>query len=60
MAMPEHLREVLLLGYFQQMPYQGIAEALGVPLGTVKSRLHAAVSHFARRWESIGKRFDND
>ena len=60
MEMPEHLREVLLLGYFQQMPYKDIAEALGVPLGTVKSRLHAAVSHFARRWESIGKRFEHD
>jgi RNA polymerase sigma-70 factor, ECF subfamily len=60
MDMPEHLREVLLLGYFQQMPYKDIAEALGVPLGTVKSRLHAAVSYFARRWEPIGKQFKHD
>jgi RNA polymerase sigma-70 factor, ECF subfamily len=60
MDMPEHLREVLLLGYFQQMPYKDIAEALGVPLGTVKSRLHAAVSYFARRWESIGKQFEHE
>jgi RNA polymerase sigma-70 factor, ECF subfamily len=57
MDMPEHLKEVLLLGYFQQMPYKEIAEVLSVPLGTVKSRLHAAVNHFARRWETTAKRF---
>lgn len=45
--MPEHLREVLVLGYYHQFPYKEIAETLGIPLGTVKSRLHAAVAHFA-------------
>lgn len=46
-AMPEHHREILLLAYFQKMPYQQIAEALELPLGTVKSRLHAAVATFS-------------
>ncbi len=50
--MPEHLREVLLLAYFQQMPYKEVAEAIGVPLGTVKSRLHAAVGTFGQLWKS--------
>lgn len=45
--MPTHLREVLLLGYYQRFPYKEIAEVLGIPLGTVKSRLHAAVAAFA-------------
>ncbi|MFH1418671.1 MAG: sigma-70 family RNA polymerase sigma factor [Planctomycetota bacterium] len=45
--MPEILREVLVLGYFQRFSYKEIARMLDVPLGTVKSRLHAAVSHFA-------------
>lgn len=45
--MPDHLREVLVLGYYQRMPYKEIAEVLNIPLGTVKSRLHAAVNHFA-------------
>jgi len=45
--MPSHLREVLVLGYYQRFPYREIAEIIGIPLGTVKSRLHAAVSHFA-------------
>ena len=60
MEMPEHLREVLLLCYFHHMPYKDVAEALSVPLGTVKSRLHAAVSHFADRWQSIGRKFADD
>lgn len=57
MEMPENLRDVLLLSYFHQLSYKDIAEVLGVPLGTVKSRLHAAVGQFARRWESMRKRF---
>ena len=51
-AMPEHLREILLLSYFHQFPYKQISEILDIPLGTVKSRLHAAVAHFAERWRS--------
>ncbi|MBV8779845.1 MAG: sigma-70 family RNA polymerase sigma factor, partial [Phycisphaerae bacterium] len=52
MAMPEHLREILLLSYFHQFPYKQIGEILQIPLGTVKSRLHAAVAHFADRWRT--------
>ncbi len=50
MAMPEHLREIILLSYFHQFPYKQISEILDIPLGTVKSRLHAAVAFFADRW----------
>lgn len=50
--MPEHLREILLLSYFHQFPYKQISEILDIPLGTVKSRLHAAVAHFADRWRA--------
>lgn len=50
--MPEHLRMMLVLGYFQQLPYANIAEILDVPVGTVKSRLHAAVKHFAKQWQA--------
>ena len=42
-ALPERLREVLVLRYYQQLPERDIAEILGIPRGTVKSRLHAAV-----------------
>lgn len=50
--LPDHLREVLLLAYFKQLPYKEVAEVLGIPLGTVKSRLHAAVGSFAELWKA--------
>ena len=49
------LREVILLAYFQRMSYAQIAEDLGIPLGTVKSRMHSAVAAFARSWQSVSK-----
>lgn len=42
-SLPDLYREVLILAYFQEMKYQEIADVLGLPLGTVKSRMHAAV-----------------
>ena len=55
MSMPDHLREILLLSYFHQFPYKQISDILEIPLGTVKSRLHAAVAHFADRWRALNK-----
>lgn len=55
-TMPEHLREILLLSYFHQFPYKQISEILDIPLGTVKSRLHAAVAHFADRWRAMNQK----
>ena len=43
-ALPDLLKQVVILTYFQGMKYQDAAEILGVPLGTVKSRLHAALA----------------
>ena len=53
-SMPHHLREIILLSYFQKMSYNQISETLQVPLGTVKSRLHAAVASFAQAWGQCG------
>lgn len=50
-GMPVHLREILLLSYFQGFSYNQIADSLEIPLGTVKSRLHTAVAAFARGWK---------
>jgi len=50
--LPESLREIILLAYFQRLSYGQIAEALEIPLGTVKSRLHSAVATFAERWHA--------
>jgi len=54
--LPEHLREILVLAYFNQLPYKEIAQVLDIPLGTVKSRLHAAVSAFARKYNETTDR----
>lgn len=48
--LPDHLQLILLLGYYQRLPYAEIAEILEIPVGTVKSRLHSAVGQFARLW----------
>src|SRR5436305_3622838 len=55
MNMPDHLREILLLSYFHQFPYKQISDILNIPLGTVKSRLHAAVAYFADRWRNMNE-----
>jgi RNA polymerase sigma-70 factor (ECF subfamily) len=50
--LPERLQEVLLLRYFEQMTEGEIAEVVGIPTGTVKSRLHAAI-HGLRGREAV-------
>jgi len=42
--LPELLRRVVILVYYQGLKYREAAEVLGIPVGTVKSRLHAAIS----------------
>jgi RNA polymerase sigma-70 factor (ECF subfamily) len=42
-ALPDRLREVLVLRHYHELGEAEIAEVLGIPRGTVKSRLHAAV-----------------
>jgi RNA polymerase sigma-70 factor (ECF subfamily) len=55
MEMPANFREILLLSYFHQFSYKQIGEILEIPLGTVKSRLHAAVAFFADRWRLLNQ-----
>ena len=49
-SMPDNLSEVLILAYYHRFPYKEIGEIVGIPLGTVKSRLHAAVVCFGERY----------
>lgn len=52
----EKHRQVLRLVHEAEMDTSAVAEALGIPEGTVKSRLHFARKHLARRWKEIGRR----
>lgn len=42
-ALPDRLQEVLVLRYYHDRSEHEIAEIVGIPRGTVKSRLHTAV-----------------
>ncbi|MFA6176593.1 MAG: sigma-70 family RNA polymerase sigma factor [Phycisphaerae bacterium] len=50
--MPENLREILMLAYFEQFSYKQMADVLSIPIGTVKSRLHTAIVFFTKKWKS--------
>ena len=53
--MPENLRGILILAYFEQFSYKHMAEILSIPIGTVKSRLHTAVMHFTKKWNAVNR-----
>lgn len=41
--LPDAMREVVVLGMYQERPYAEISEILGIPEGTVKSRMYNAL-----------------
>jgi RNA polymerase sigma-70 factor (ECF subfamily) len=49
--LPPQQRAVLFLRNLEDLSEQETAEVLGVPDGTVKSRLHRAQQGFRDRWE---------
>lgn len=48
--LPGDARAMVLLHFFQGLTYREVAEALDVPVGTVKSRMHWAVQKLAGKW----------
>ena len=50
--LPELLRQAVLLVYFQGLKYQDAADILGIPVGTVKSRLHGALTKLTEEWSN--------
>jgi len=50
--MPENLREILILAYFNKFSYKQMASILSIPIGTVKSRLHTSVHRFTKDWKA--------
>jgi RNA polymerase sigma-70 factor, ECF subfamily len=51
-ALPEELRQVIVMKEFEEMTFQEIAEALELPVSTVKSRLYTALKQLRMRLES--------
>ena len=50
--LPDFLKQVLVLAYYQGLKYREIADILGIPVGTVKSRLHAALVKLQEEWNA--------
>jgi RNA polymerase sigma-70 factor (ECF subfamily) len=48
--LPDNLREIIIMAYFNKFSYKQMADILSIPIGTVKSRLHTAVAKFAKEW----------
>ena len=53
--LPESLKGALMLVYHQGMKYREAADVLGIPVGTVKSRLHAALLKLNESWRRSGR-----
>lgn len=51
-ALPADQADVVRLSFFVQKPHAQIARDLGVPLGTVKSRLRLAMAKIRNAWEN--------
>ncbi len=52
MALPVNTRSLLLLCYQQGLTHTFAADVLGIPIGTLKSRLNAALNELRQRLES--------
>lgn len=50
--LPEQLGSAVKLVYFRGLKYREAADVLEVPVGTVKSRLHAALKRLGEAWNS--------
>ena len=57
--LPSALREALVLAYFHRFAYKEMADVLGIPVGTVKSRLHAAVGAFGKVFREESRNREN-
>lgn len=48
--LPENYRQLIHMIYYQGLKYSEVAEALQVPTGTIKSRMHSAVLKLTELW----------
>jgi RNA polymerase sigma-70 factor (ECF subfamily) len=52
-TLPSHLREVVALVLVDDLPYQEVAVVLGIPVGTVKSRMSHARARLAATLNAV-------
>ncbi len=52
-ALPAELRQVVVMKEFEELTFQEIADALALPLSTVKSRLYTALRQLAMRLQKF-------
>ena len=57
-SLGESMQQVIHLVYYQGLKYREAADALGIPVGTVKSRLHAAVQRLGLLWDETRHEID--
>lgn len=48
--LPDFLRQVVILAYYQGLKHRDISQIMRIPVGTVKSRLHAALGRLHDAW----------
>ena len=53
-SLPPDLRQVVVMKEFEELTFQQIAEALEIPLSTVKSRLYTALRQLQMRLQKFG------
>ena len=58
--LPAEKREVLHLLYLKDMNLREVAAEIGIPEGTVKSRLHYSIKRLAREWKEIADETDDE
>lgn len=51
-SLGDSMKQAIHLVYYQGLKYREAAEILGIPVGTVKSRLHAAVQRLGVEWDA--------
>lgn len=52
-TLPDALQSAVNLVYFRGMKYRDAAKIMSVPVGTVKSRLHAAIKRLGQSWRDM-------
>jgi RNA polymerase sigma-70 factor (ECF subfamily) len=52
-CLPETQREVIIMRFYGEMKLEEIAEIIGCPLGTVKSRLYKGLKRYKRILEEV-------